>query len=87
MEGFDRLDFSSKQNAVSKYASLLFAMPYHHYMVRLYSWDRYFIEVYYDTEVKKVTRIARSTASDLEKYLSKIDITKSLNDPKKPGSL
>lgn len=87
MEGFDRLDFSSKQNAVLKYASLLFAMPYHHYMVRLYSWDRYFIEVYYDTEVKKVTRIARATPSDLEKYLSKIDITKSLSDIKRPGAL
>lgn len=78
MEGFDRLDFASKQNAVSKYAALVFAMPYYHYMVRLYSWDRYFIEVYYDTEVKKVTRIARATDGDLEKYLSKIDIEKAL---------
>ncbi len=78
MEGFDKLDFSSKQNAVLKYASLLFAMPYHHYMVRLYSWDRYFVEVYYDTEVKKVTRIARATDRDLEKYLSKVNIDQAL---------
>jgi hypothetical protein len=78
MEGFDRLDFLSKQNAVSKYASLIFAMPYFHYMIRLYSWDRYFVEVYYDTEVKKVTRIVRATDADLEKYLCKIDLEKSL---------
>ena len=74
MEGFDRLDFASKQNAVSTFGSLIFAMPYFHYMIRLYSWDRYFVEVYYDTEVKKVTRIARATDSDLEKYLSRIKL-------------
>jgi hypothetical protein len=77
MEGFDRLDFASKENAVSKFASLIFAMPYYHYMIRLYSWDRYFIEVYFDTEVKKVTRIARATDSDMEKYLSKIKLDSS----------
>ena len=53
-------------------------MPYYHYMVRLYSWDRYFVEVYYDTEARKITRIARATNLELEKYLSKIDIEKSL---------
>jgi hypothetical protein len=57
---------------------LVFAMPYFHYVIRLYSWDRYFIEVYYDTEVKKVTRIARATDADLDKYLGRIDLERSL---------
>lgn len=54
---------------------MLFAMPYYHYMIRLYSLGRVFIEEYFDTEQRKVTRISEAAEQDLFKYLEKIHLT------------
>lgn len=50
-------------------------MPYYHYMIRLHSLGQSFIEEYFDTEQKKVTRISEATDQDMFKYLSKIELT------------
>lgn len=75
MKTFDHLDISSKKNILQK-SSLLFAMAYYHYIVRLYAHNEYFVEEYYDTEQKKISRISVANDQDMFKYLSKI----SLND-------
>lgn len=78
MEVFNGLDLTTKQDIVRKHAALIFASPYFHYMVRLYSWDRFFIEEYYDTEEKRVTRISIASEADMGKYLSRIKLDTSL---------
>jgi hypothetical protein len=75
MRGFETLDITSKREILKKESVLLFAMPYYHYMIRLHSLGRVFIEEYFDTEQKKVTRISEATEQDMFKYLSKIELT------------
>jgi hypothetical protein len=75
MRGFETLDISSKREILKKESVMLFAMPYYHYMIRLYSLGPLFIEEYFDTEQRKVTRISQATEQDLLKYLAKIQLT------------
>jgi hypothetical protein len=75
MRGFETLDITSKKEILKKESVLLFAMPYYHYMIRLHSLGKTFIEEYFDTEQKRVTRISEATEQDLFKYLSKIELT------------
>jgi hypothetical protein len=44
-------------------------------MIRLHSLGQAFIEEYFDTEQKKVTRISEANDQDMFKYLSKIELT------------
>jgi hypothetical protein len=75
MRVFESLDIISKIEILKKESVLLFAMPYYHYMIRLYSLGPVFIEEYFDTEQKKVTRVSEATEQDMFKYLSKIELT------------
>lgn len=75
MRAFETLDLSSKREILKKESTLIFAMPYYHYMIRLHSLGSSFIEEYFDTEQKKVTRISEATDQDMFKYLSKIELT------------
>ena len=75
MRVFESLDISSKREILKKESVMLFAMPYYHYMIRLYSLGSTFIEEYFDTEQKKVTRISEATEQDMFKYLQKIALT------------
>lgn len=75
MRVFESLDFTSKSEILKTESLLIFAMPYFHYMIRLYSLGNSFIEEYYDTEQRKVTRISEAKDQDMFKYLSKIELT------------
>lgn len=75
MRVFESLDITSKREILKKESVLLFAMPYYHYMIRLHSLGQSFIEEYFDTEQRKVTRISEATEQDMFKYLSKIELT------------
>jgi hypothetical protein len=75
MRVFEKLDLTSKREILKKESVLIFAMPYYHYMIRLHSLGHSFIEEYFDTEQKKVTRISEATEQDMFKYLSKIELT------------
>ena len=78
MEIFNDLDLKSKKDIVKKHATLIFATAYFHYIVRLYSWDRFFIEEYYDTEERRLTRICIANDADMIKYTSKIKLDSSI---------
>ncbi|HEY0740111.1 MAG TPA: hypothetical protein VGD40_01565 [Chryseosolibacter sp.] len=75
MRVFESLDITAKREILKRESVLLFAMPYYHYMIRLHSLGQSFIEEYFDTEQKKVTRISEATEQDMYKYLSKIELT------------
>jgi hypothetical protein len=75
MRVFETLDITSKREILKRESVMLFAMPYYHYMIRLYSLGHSFVEEYFDTEQKKVTRISEATDQDLFKYLAKISLT------------
>jgi len=75
MRVFETLDITSKREILKRESVLIFAMPYYHYMIRLHSLGQSFIEEYFDTEQKKVTRISEATDQDMFKYLSKIELT------------
>jgi uncharacterized protein YutE (UPF0331/DUF86 family) len=75
MRVFESLDFTSKLEILKTECVLIFAMPYYHYMIRLYSLGNSFIEEYYDTEQRKVTRISEANDQDMFKFLSKIELT------------
>ena len=74
MRKFELLDIPSKKNILQKQSSLIFAMAYYHYIVRLYSWNQHFIEEYYDTEQRKITRISIANDQDMFKYTSRITL-------------
>lgn len=74
MEVFNGLDLATKSDIVRKHGKLVFASPYFHYVIRLYSWDRFFIEEYYDTEERRITRIAIAGDADMAKYLTRIKL-------------
>jgi len=78
MEVFNGLDLSTKKNILKKHAKLIFASAYFHYVVRLYSWDRFFIEEYYDTEEHRLTRISVASEADMIKYTSRIKLDTSV---------
>jgi hypothetical protein len=74
MEVFNNLDFISKREILRKEARFIGAAVYYHYVIKLYSWERFFIEQYYDTEEKMITRITIADEQCMEKYLNSISL-------------
>jgi hypothetical protein len=49
-------------------------MEMEEYSVKLYAWDRFFIEQYFDTE-QQVTKINIAESRDMQKYLKNISLS------------
>jgi hypothetical protein len=79
METFNGLDMQSKTLLLGVYGHVIERISYFQYQVTLYSFDRFFIEEFFDTETKTVTRISVAEDRDLKKYLTHIDLSELLN--------
>jgi hypothetical protein len=75
METFNGLDMQSKTLLLGVYGHVIERISYFQYHVTLYSFDRFFIEEFFDTETKSITRISIAEERDLKKYLMHIDIS------------
>jgi hypothetical protein len=75
MKGFNNLDLFFKSDLLRKQAQYLVSTGYYHYTVKLFTWDRFFIEQYYDNEQEKITRITLAGKTDMEKYLKDISLS------------
>lgn len=75
MEGFDTFDFRLKCDILRKHAHYITSTGYCQFTVKLYSWNRYFIEEYYDNEIDEVTRIAVADPNHMLKYLDDITLS------------
>jgi hypothetical protein len=72
MEIFESLSFQEK-NAILKESRYLFTTADHqNFSINLYSWDRFFIEEYFDFNKEQTTQITITTARNLEKILQSI---------------
>ncbi|MBT1704512.1 hypothetical protein [Chryseosolibacter indicus] len=74
MEVFDKLSFKTKGTILKRYADYVTVISFFNYKVKLYSWDGFFIEEYYNIEERKVTRISAVTERDLQKYIKKVSL-------------
>ena len=50
------------------------SVDYFQYTVKLYCWDGRFIEQYFDTEQREISRITLAGTKDLEKYMKDISL-------------
>ena len=73
MEGFNSLDLYHKSNMLEQQANYLLTLEIEDCSVKLYTWDRFFIEQYYNEE-QHVTKISLATRGDMAKYLEKISL-------------
>ncbi|HYC84675.1 MAG TPA: hypothetical protein VEB86_05605 [Chryseosolibacter sp.] len=74
MEVFNNLGFREKCDILRRYAQFITSITYYHYTVKLYTWDRFFIEEYFDNETEEITRISIAEDVDMEKYLDLISL-------------
>jgi hypothetical protein len=74
MEGFNSLDLYHKSNILKQHAKYLLTIEMDDYSVKLYAWDRFFIEQYSD-EHQQVTKINIAGSSDMAKYLKRITLS------------
>jgi|GEM_PF-2302743 len=81
MEVFNNLGFREKCDILRRYAQYITSITYHQYTVKLYTWDRFFIEEYFDNELEDVTRISIAEDRDMLKYLRLISLTELGYDP------
>ncbi|MBT1703906.1 hypothetical protein [Chryseosolibacter indicus] len=75
MKGFDHLDLDSKSIVLHFNGQVIASVRYYNYRVTLYLYENTFIEEYYDTEIKEISRICTAETSDLNKYLKQIDVS------------
>lgn len=75
MNVFDNLEFHIKRDIIKKHAHLVLKLDYFNYEVRLYTWERYFIEEYFETSTQTVTRISLASEKDMLKFTRNICIT------------
>lgn len=74
MKGFNSLDLHYKSDILKQQADYLLTMEMEEYSVKLYAWDRFFIEQYFDTE-QQVTKINIAESRDMQKYLKNISLS------------
>lgn len=74
MKGFNNLDLYFKNHLLKQQAIYLLKTSVLHYTVKLYSWDRFFIETYFDTNTARITKIKIAEAEDMEKHLVAISL-------------
>ena len=75
MEGFNHLEFHVRYDIIRNKSLPVCKLDYFNYEVRLYSWNRYFIEEYFEKEERKITRISLVSDKDLLKFIRNICIS------------
>jgi hypothetical protein len=75
MNVFNNLGLKEKCDILRKHALYVTAVSYYHYTIKLYTWDRFFIEEYFDNEQDEVTRITIAEHRDMMKYLDCIRLS------------
>jgi hypothetical protein len=71
---------ASKSEILRKHALLVITTAYDQYSIRLFTWDRYFIEEYYDNDREHVSRVTVASATDINKHIRDVSISE-LNLP------
>jgi hypothetical protein len=74
MEIFNNLTFEEKCDIIRLYGRYVASVSYYHYKVKLYAWQHFFIEVYYDTEEDEIARITVAEDRELSKHLQDISL-------------
>jgi hypothetical protein len=80
MTSFNSLDLPNKSDILRQQANYLLSIEFEHYTVKLFTWDRFFIEEYFDNDQEQVTRIKLAGSHDILKYLKQISL-KDLGSP------
>lgn len=73
MKNFNSLDLHHKRDILKQQADYLLTMEADEYSVKLYAWDRFFIEQYLDSE-QQVIKINIADLADMHKYLKRISL-------------
>jgi hypothetical protein len=73
MKSFNSLDLHDKRDILKQQANYLLTLEMEEFSVKLYTWDRFFIEQYFDEE-QQVSRICIAGKDDMIKYLKKIKL-------------
>jgi hypothetical protein len=73
MKGFNSLDLYYKSDILKQQADYLITIDIEECSVKLYSWDRFFIEQYFDAE-NQVSSITIASGLDMPKYLKTISL-------------
>jgi hypothetical protein len=71
MEALNSLDLHHKSDILKQQANYLLTLEMGELSVKLYTWDRFFIEQYFDEE-QRVSKISIAGRDDMIKYLKKI---------------
>ena len=74
MKGFNSLDLYYKSDILKQQADYLLTMEIEEYSIKLYAWDRFFIEQYFDSE-QQVIKISIAETLDMNKYLKDISLS------------
>ena len=75
MRGYRNIDLYHKKNLLRTHAIYLFTTEHFNFSVKLYTWDRYFIEQYFDLERDEISRISLASSNDMVKHLSQIGLS------------
>jgi hypothetical protein len=73
MEGFNSLDLYHKSEILKQQANYLLTLEMEEFSVKLYTWDRFFIEEYFDEELR-VIKICIAGNREMIKYLKMINL-------------
>lgn len=73
MKPFNNLDLHHKSEILKQQANYLLTLEMEEFSVKLYTWDRFFIDQYFDEE-QQVSRICIAEKDDMIKYLKKISL-------------
>ena len=74
MKGFNSLDLYHKSEILKQQADYLLTLAMDENLVKLYTWDRFFIEQYFNGH-QQVTNIKIAGVLDMIKYLKKISLS------------
>jgi hypothetical protein len=74
MTGFNSLDLRNKGDILRQQANYVLSIESEQYTVKLFTWDRFFIEEYFDNDQKRVTQIKLAGSQDVLKYLKLISL-------------
>jgi len=73
MKAFNSLDLHHKSDILEQQANYLLTLEMEEFSVKLYTWDRFFIEQYFD-EQQQVSGISIAGKNDMIKYLKRISL-------------
>lgn len=74
VKGFNDLELFFKKDFIKENARFLISANHLHFIVNLYSWDRFLFEQYFDREKNCITMVTLAGKIDLDKYLKEISL-------------